>query len=52
MVRAWHDSVGGFVAGVEGVIRFAGPVLFALLCLGVLLVGGRALWRRYQRHNL
>jgi hypothetical protein len=52
VVRAWHDSVGGFVAGVEGVIRFAGPVLFALLCLGVLMVGGRALWRRYQRHNL
>jgi len=52
VVRAWHDSVGGFVAGVEGVIRFAGPALFALLCLGVLLVGGRALWRRYQRHNL
>ena len=52
VVRAWHDSVGGFVDGVEGVIRFAGPVLFALLCLGVLVVGGRALWRRYQRHNL
>ncbi|MGA2471876.1 MAG: DUF4349 domain-containing protein [Acidimicrobiales bacterium] len=52
VVRAWHDSVGGFVDGVEGVIRLAGPVLFALLCLGVLVVGGRALWRRYQRHNL
>jgi hypothetical protein len=52
VVRAWHDSVGGFVAGVEGVIRLAGPVLFALLCLGVLWVGGRVLWRRYQRHNL
>jgi hypothetical protein len=52
VVRAWHDSVGGFVDGVEGVIRFAGPVLFALLCLGVLVVGGRALWRRYQRHHL
>jgi hypothetical protein len=51
-VRAWHDSVGGFVTGVEGVIRFAGPVLFVLLCLGILWVGGRALWRRYQRHNL
>jgi hypothetical protein len=50
--RAWHDSVSGFVDGVEGVIRAAGPVLFALLCLAVLLVGGRALWRRYQRHNL
>ena len=52
VVRAWHDSVGGFVTGVEGVIRFAGPVLFVLLCLGILWVGGRALWRRYQRHNL
>ncbi len=52
LVRAWHDSIGGFVAGVEGLVRLAGPVLFALLCLGVLLVGGRALWRRYQRHRL
>jgi len=52
LVRAWHDSIGGFVAGVEGVVRLAGPVVFALLCLGVLLVGGRALWRRYQRHRL
>ena len=52
LVRAWHDSIGGFVAGVEGVVRVAGPVLFALLCLGLVLVGGRALWRRYQRHNL
>ncbi len=33
-------------------IRLAGPTLFALLCLAVLLFGGRALWRRYQRHNL
>ncbi len=52
VVRAWHDSIGGFVTGVEGVIRIAGPVLFALLCLAAAVVGGRALWRRYQRHNL
>jgi hypothetical protein len=52
LVRAWHDSVGGFVAGVEGLVRVAGPVLFALVCLGLLLVGGRVLWRRYQRHRL
>ena len=52
LVRAWHASIGGFVAGVEGVIRLAGPLLFALLLLGAVLVGGRALWRRYQRHNL
>ena len=33
-------------------IRLAGPVLFALLCLGVLCGRGRVLWRRYQRHRL
>ena len=52
LVRAWHDSVGGFVAGVEGVVRLAGPFLFALLCLVLVVVGGRVLWRRYQRHRL
>jgi len=52
VVRAWHTSVGGFVSGVEGVIRIAGPLLFALLLAGVVLLGGRAVWRRYQRHNL
>ncbi|HXZ62271.1 MAG TPA: DUF4349 domain-containing protein [Acidimicrobiales bacterium] len=52
LVRAWHDSVAGFVGGVEGLIRLAGPVLFALLCLGVVVLGGRALWRRSQRHRL
>jgi hypothetical protein len=50
--KAWHDSVHGFTSGVEGLIRVAGPFLFALLCLGALLLGGRILWRRYQRHNL
>jgi hypothetical protein len=52
LVQAWHDSVGGFVAGVEGVIRLAGPFLFGLLCLSLVAVGGRVLWRRYQRHRL
>jgi Domain of unknown function (DUF4349) len=52
LVRAWHASIGGFVAGVEGLIRVAGPLLFALLLLGVVLVGGRTLWRRVQRHRL
>jgi hypothetical protein len=52
MVRAWHDSVGGFVAGVDGLIRVAGPVLFALLLFGLAMTGGRTLWRRYQRHRL
>ena len=52
LVRAWHDSVGGFVAGVEGTVRLAGPLLFALLCVAVVAVGGRQLWRRSQRHRL
>ena len=52
LVRAWHDSTSGFLAGVEGAIRIAGPLLFALLCLAAAVLGGRALWRRYQRHNL
>ena len=52
MVRAWHDSVDGFVAGVEGLVRVAGPILFALLLLGLAITGGRALWRRLQRHRL
>jgi hypothetical protein len=52
LAAAWHTSVHGFVDGVEGLIRLGGPVLFALLCALVLLVVGRVLWRRLQRHNL
>ncbi len=52
IAKAWHDSVHGFVNGVEWLVRGAGPTLFVLLILGVLLVGGRLLWRRVQRHNL
>ncbi len=52
LVRAWHDSIGGFVAGLEGLVRLAGPLLFALLCLAAAGIGGRALWRRYRRHTL
>ena len=46
------SRIGGFVTGVEGAIRIAGPLLFALLLVGMVLAGGRVLWRRYQRHNL
>jgi Domain of unknown function (DUF4349) len=52
LVRAWHASIGGFVTGVEGVIRIAGPLLFALLLLSVVLAGGRSLWRRSRRRQL
>jgi Domain of unknown function (DUF4349) len=49
VLRAWHQSISGFVAGVEWIIRAAGPALFALLCLAVLLVLGRLGWRASQR---
>jgi hypothetical protein len=48
--KAWHDSVHGFVAGFQWLVRLAGPLLFALVVLGVLYVvirfGRRALLRR------
>ncbi len=52
IVKAWQDSLHGFAVGVDGIIRFAGPALFALLCLAALVLGGRLTWRRLQRHNL
>jgi Domain of unknown function (DUF4349) len=52
IVGAWHDSVSGFLAGVDGMVRVGGPLLFALVCLAGALVAGRTLWRRYQRHRL
>jgi hypothetical protein len=52
VAKAWHDSLHGFAVGVDGVIRLAGPVLFALLCLAALVLGGRLTWRRLQRRSL
>jgi hypothetical protein len=52
LAKAWHDSVHGFVVGTEGLIRIAGPALFALLCLAAALLGGQLFWRRLQRRNL
>ncbi len=50
--RAFHGAVHGFVAGVEWVIRSSGPALFALLCLGVLWLLGRGVWRTARRRSL
>ncbi len=47
--HAWSQSISGFVAGVEGLIRAAGPALFGLLCLAALLLLGRFGWRASQR---
>jgi hypothetical protein len=50
--KAWHDSVSGFVAGFEWLIRLAGPVLFALLVLGALYLLGALGWRNIRRRRI
>jgi hypothetical protein len=50
--RAVHNSVGGFVAGFEGLVAAVGPGIFGLLCLFVLLVAGRSVWRATRRRML
>lgn len=50
--KAWHDSVDGFIAGFEWLIRLAGPVLFAALFLGFLLVAGKWTRRSVRRRRI
>ena len=49
--KAWHDSIHGFVVGFEWLIRLAGPLLFALLCLAAFLVLCRLVFRATQRRR-
>jgi hypothetical protein len=49
--RAWHDAIRGFVAGFEWLIRIAGPLLFALICLAALVVIGQLVWRARSRRG-
>jgi chaperonin cofactor prefoldin len=49
LAKAWHSAVSGFVAGCEGVVRVAGPLLFALLLVGALVLLGRLGWRARRR---
>ena len=49
---AWSAAVGGFVAGVEWLIRIAGRTLFVLLLALVLALLGRLGWREYRRRTL
>jgi hypothetical protein len=48
---AWHDAVHGFVSGLEGIVRISGPVLFALLCLAVLVLAVWAVTRAFARRR-
>jgi len=49
---AWHAAISGFVAGVDGAVRIGGPLLFALLCVAILFLGGRWGWRTLRRRIL
>jgi hypothetical protein len=50
--KAWHDSVSGFVAGLQWLIRLAGPLLFALVLLGALYALVRFTRRALLRRKL
>jgi hypothetical protein len=52
LLKAWDKSVGGFVSGIEWMIRIAGPLLLVLLCLAGLLFLGRFAWRAARRQML
>ena len=50
--KAWHDSVSGFVAGFEWLVRLAGPTLFAVLLLAALWLLGRYSRRALLRRRI
>lgn len=50
--KAWHDSLHGFVAGFEWLVRLAGPALFALIMLGVLYGIVKYGWRAVRRRRI
>jgi hypothetical protein len=50
LLKAWRSAVNGFVSGFEGLVRVAGPLLFALLLVLAVYLLGRGGWRLYRRH--
>jgi DNA-binding protein YbaB len=50
--KAWHDSVKGFLAGFEWLVRLAGPALFAVLALCGAWVFGRYARRTIRRRRI
>ncbi|HEV3187453.1 MAG TPA: DUF4349 domain-containing protein [Acidimicrobiales bacterium] len=50
--KAWHDSVKGFLAGFEWLVRLAGPALFAVLALGGVWTLGKYFRRTVRRRRI
>ena len=50
--KAARESVAGFVAGVEWLIRIVGPALFVVLLLGALYGGARFARRALRRRGI
>ncbi len=50
--KAWHDSISGFVAGFEWLVRLAGPALFAVALLAALYLLGRFSRRAVLRRRI
>ncbi|MFZ0769314.1 MAG: DUF4349 domain-containing protein [Acidimicrobiales bacterium] len=50
--KAWHESVSGFIAGFQWLLRLAGPLLFALVLLGALYALVRFRRRALLRRKL
>ena len=50
--KAWHDSVKGFFAGFEWLLRLAGPALFAVLAVGAVWALGKTLRRTVRRRRI
>jgi Domain of unknown function (DUF4349) len=52
LTSALRGGVGGFVSGFEWFLRIAGPTLFALIALAVLVLLGRRAWRFLRRQMI
>ena len=49
LAQALSDAKDGFVTGVEAIVRHSGRAVLWLLCLGVLLLGARVVWKVARR---
>jgi hypothetical protein len=49
--RAWNGAVAGFVAGCQAALRATGPLAFAALLAGTLLLGLRGAVRAWRRRG-